>query len=63
MRREACAIKRQPSLLPPKSVRAIEFVEDPEILGGCIIETDGGIIDATIKGKLNQLDNELGEAA
>lgn len=46
-----------------KSVRAIEFVEDPEILGGCIIETDGGIIDATIEGKLNQLDNELGEAA
>ncbi len=46
-----------------KSVRSIEFVEDPDILGGCIIETDGGIIDATIEGKLSQLDDELDEAA
>ncbi|MBC8064562.1 MAG: F0F1 ATP synthase subunit delta [Chlorobia bacterium] len=46
-----------------KSIRTLEFVEDPEISGGCIIETEGGIIDATIDGKLRQLDDELDEAA
>lgn len=46
-----------------KSVRSLEFVEDPEITGGCVIETEGGIIDATIEGKLRQLDVELDDAA
>lgn len=46
-----------------RSIRTLEFVEDPEISGGCIIETDGGIIDATIDGKLRQLDEELDDAA
>ncbi len=46
-----------------KSVRSIEFVEDPDISGGCIIETEGGIIDATIEGKLHQLEDELDDAA
>jgi len=38
-------------------------VEDAAIIGGCIIETDGGIIDATIDGKLSQLQDELDGAA
>lgn len=46
-----------------KSVRTLEFVEDPDIAGGCVIETEGGIIDATIAGKLRQLDDELDNAA
>lgn len=46
-----------------KSVRSLEFVEDPDIAGGCVIETEGGIIDATIEGKLRQLDDELDNAA
>jgi flagellar biosynthesis/type III secretory pathway protein FliH len=46
-----------------RSVRSLEFVEDPEIAGGCIIETEGGIIDATIDGKLRQLEVELDDAA
>lgn len=46
-----------------KTIRNIEFVEDEAIIGGCIIETDGGIIDATVDGKLNQLQDELDEAA
>lgn len=46
-----------------KSIRNIEFVEDPTINGGCVIETDGGVVDASIDGKLAQLDTELGEAA
>ncbi len=46
-----------------KSIKTLEFVEDPEITGGCVIETEGGIIDATIEGKLRQLDEELDDAA
>lgn len=46
-----------------QSVRAIEFVEDGSILGGCVIETDGGIVDATIEGKLDRLSEELEDAA
>lgn len=46
-----------------KSIRALEFVEDPSITGGCVIETEGGIVDATINGKLKQLDDELEDAA
>jgi flagellar biosynthesis/type III secretory pathway protein FliH len=46
-----------------KSIRSIEFVEDPSITGGCIIETEGGIVNATIDGKLQQLRDELDEAA
>lgn len=46
-----------------KSVRSLEFVEDPDIAGGCVIETEGGIIDATIEGKLRQLEDELDDAA
>jgi flagellar biosynthesis/type III secretory pathway protein FliH len=46
-----------------QSIRALEFVEDSAILGGCVIETEGGIVDATVEGKLAQLDCELGEAA
>lgn len=46
-----------------KSIRTLEFVEDPDITGGCVIETEGGIIDATIDGKLRQLEDELDDAA
>jgi len=46
-----------------KSIRKLELVEDEAIAGGCVIETDGGIIDATIEGKLNQFREELGDAA
>lgn len=34
------------------SLRNIEFVEDSSIQGGCVIETDGGMVDATIAAKL-----------
>jgi flagellar assembly protein FliH len=44
------------------SLRDIEFVEDPAILTGCVIETDGGIVDATADAKLATLDDELGAA-
>ena len=44
------------------SVRSLEFVDDPQISGGAIIETDGGRVDATIKGKLDAFRSEM-EAA
>lgn len=45
------------------SLRDIEFVNDPSIQGGCIIETDGGVVDATIETKLILLQEELPAAA
>lgn len=37
-------------------VRTIEFIPDPRIeLGGCVVETDSGIIDATVEGKLAEV--------
>lgn len=30
------------------SLRNIEVVDDPSVLAGCLIETDGGLVDATI---------------
>lgn len=44
------------------TVRNVEIVDDPEIAQGCVIETDGGTLDATVEGQLAQLENNL-EAA
>jgi flagellar biosynthesis/type III secretory pathway protein FliH len=41
------------------SLRTIEFVDDPSIVAGCVIETEGGVIDATMDTKLASLDEEL----
>jgi len=46
-----------------QSVRNIEIVDDASIEGGCIIETDGGLVDARIENKLAILTNELRNAA
>jgi flagellar biosynthesis/type III secretory pathway protein FliH len=35
-----------------QSVRRVEVFEDPTLEGGCRIESDGGAIDATIRGQL-----------
>jgi len=45
------------------SVREIEVVGDATILGGCAIETDGGLVDATFDNKLEVFRNNLREAA
>jgi len=41
-------------------LKSVEFVDDSSILGGCIIESDSGIIDASAN---NFLDRLQGEAA
>jgi flagellar assembly protein FliH len=44
------------------SLRELEFVEDPAIVGGCVIETEGGVVDATLDTKLASLDEEIDAA-
>lgn len=41
------------------SLKSIEVVEDPSILGGCLIETDGGSIDAWIESMLDEAKHAL----
>jgi flagellar assembly protein FliH len=38
------------------SLRSLEIVDDPAILGGCVIETDGGQVDASVDGQLSRLE-------
>jgi flagellar biosynthesis/type III secretory pathway protein FliH len=45
------------------ALRDVEIVDDPSILGGCIIETDGGLIDASVDTRLESLEQTLEEAA
>ncbi|HWD37901.1 MAG TPA: FliH/SctL family protein [Fimbriimonas sp.] len=45
------------------SLRDVELVADPSIAGGCVIETDGGVVDATVETKIILLEQELREAA
>ena len=46
-----------------QSVKGVEIVDDPTIMGGCLIETDGGLVDARIENKLAMLTTQLRKAA
>lgn len=39
------------------SLRSLEIVDDPRILGGCTIDTEGGVIDATVEGAFQRFDD------
>ncbi len=39
------------------SLRALEIVDDPSILGGCVIETDGGRVDVSTESQLSRLES------
>ena len=54
---------REDILGATSSIKSLTIISSPGIQAGCRIETDGGQIDATLDGKLSQMDNELGEAA
>lgn len=41
------------------SLRDIQIIEDSHIQGGCLIETEGGVIDATLESKFNAIWAEL----
>ncbi len=45
------------------SVRGLEIVDDATIEGGCMIETDGGLVDARIEKKLTLISRAMKEAA
>jgi flagellar assembly protein FliH len=45
------------------SLRDIDVVEDSTILGGCRIETDGGMVDATIDSRLQSVQEAWQQAA
>lgn len=45
------------------SVRAVDVVDDPAIQGGCLIESDGGVIDASIETRLRLVLDAFREAA
>lgn len=45
------------------SVRTVEIVDDPSFVGGCVIETDGGLVDARVENKLEVVVEELRRAA
>lgn len=59
-----CLSERKVEILGASSqLRQIEFVDDPTILGGCVIESDAGLIDATIGTRLELALEAIREAA
>lgn len=46
-----------------RQLRHVEIVDDPNIRGGCVIESDGGVIDALIDTRLETTLREVREAA
>jgi len=39
------------------TVRGFEIVDDPEIMGGCVVETESGVVDATVELFLDRLED------
>jgi flagellar biosynthesis/type III secretory pathway protein FliH len=54
---------RQEILGAAENLRDIEIVSDPSILGGCMIESDGGAVDATLETKLELMEDSFRRAA
>lgn len=54
---------RDDLLAATASLRGIEIVDDVTILGGCIVETDRGVVDARPETKLEILKGGMEEAA
>lgn len=50
-------------LIAAGSLRSVEVVDDPTVVSGCVIETDGGVIDATITTKLRTIFEATDRAA
>lgn len=54
---------REELLAATASLRGVEIVDDDTILGGCVIETDRGAVDATIETRLKLLEGGLEDVA
>lgn len=56
--------KRKSEILAAcSSLRSIEIIEDPSLIGGCVIETDCGTIDASVQTQLDSIAHAIKEAA
>jgi flagellar assembly protein FliH len=54
---------RDELMLQSREIEGIEIVQDNTIHSGIVVETDAGIIDATVKTRLELIDNEFRNAA
>lgn len=54
---------REALILQSRELENIEIVQDNSIDSGVVVETDAGIIDATVKTRLELIDNEFRNAA
>jgi len=54
---------RQVILAASTSLREVEIVEDASLISGCMVESDGGVVDARLNEKLNEVLQSIGRAA
>jgi len=54
---------REELSLQSRELDNIEIVQDASIKSGIVVETDAGIIDATLNTRLELIDNEFRNAA
>ena len=54
---------REALMLQSRELENIEIVQDNSIRSGVVVETDAGIIDATVQTRLELIDNEFRNAA
>lgn len=52
---EILDLHRSCLLAAAPSLKSLDIVADEDLVGGCVIETDGGIVDATIDMKFTEL--------
>lgn len=50
---------KQELLAASANVRSIEFVDDASIQGGCIVESTGGLVDASLDSRLRVMEQEV----
>ncbi len=50
---------REQLLALTPQLKNIDFVDDPSIVGGCIVESEGGAIDARFKTRLSLVEGDL----
>jgi flagellar assembly protein FliH len=60
--RHLLADRKEELMSLSQNLQHLEIVDDPAIIGGAIVETEGGRVDATIEGKLISLETELARA-
>ncbi len=59
----ALEARREELLAALTNVRDLEVVQDTTIQGGCVVESDGGVVDARVEAYLARLAKSLEEAA